>query len=727
VPAYLTNPANPNYEFGKGFNYAVWPENSVVTLTNVPWNNDYRDVCEFPNASGQTLDQYIDSKVSTNDTITSISYIKFNVPIRINVPFNRAFMFNYLRVQNPLEPIPGTDELKSFYYFILDVKYVAPNTTELTIQLDIFSSFRNDFTFGNSYLERGHAGIANENAFNNYGRDYLTIPEGIDYGGEYQVAYKVKETIMDINGTGNDVPAIMVISSVDFTAPPGTISSPALVSAHGATIDNLISGAAVYYFLTATDFINFMSLYADKPWVTQGIMSITYVPNYNRYLANNPYILIPVVPNAYQASVVPQSRVTQMAPNWRNSSELLNQIPARYRSLKKFLTSPYLVIEMTTWTGTPIVLKPESWTDDNATVVERASFGPPNQRIEFYPQKYNAHANSTIDNTRHGVGDDQGDYLDLTTKINNFPTMNIVNNAAIGYLASNFAGIPYSKQSAAWTASRALRGNETTYDQTNKGIATSKQINSLQNAGVGAQAANSNLLNAQNQAVTGIGGVITATAGAGLGATNGNIGLSGVASAVGAQVIGGIISGNQQAATTQASNITQQVSRNSNVGQNIQAGYVNDTNKQLADWSAKGDYENTIAGINAQVNDASMIQPTTSGQQGGETINLAYGTVELSLRFKFVDNAAFTRLGNYWLRYGYAVQQFIVIPAKLSLMTHFTYWKLQETYITSAAMPESFKQIIRGIFEKGVTVWSDPSYIGNIDIADNQPLAGFSL
>jgi hypothetical protein len=61
------------------------------------------------------------------------------------------------------------------------------------------------------------------------------------------------------------------------------------------------------------------------------------------------------------------------------------------------------------------------------------------------------------------------------------------------------------------------------------------------------------------------------------------------------------------------------------------------------------------------------------------------------------------------------------------VMTRFTYWKLRETYITAAQCPETFKQAIRGIFEKGVTVWNNPADIGNIDIADNAIVAGIQL
>jgi hypothetical protein len=60
-------------------------------------------------------------------------------------------------------------------------------------------------------------------------------------------------------------------------------------------------------------------------------------------------------------------------------------------------------------------------------------------------------------------------------------------------------------------------------------------------------------------------------------------------------------------------------------------------------------------------------------------------------------------------------------------MSKFTYWKMSETYISAATLPESFKQTMRGILEKGVTVWGDPSFIGNTDTADNQPLGGISF
>ena len=157
------------------------------------------------------------------------------------------------------------------------------------------------------------------------------------------------------------------------------------------------------------------------------------------------------------------------------------------------------------------------------------------------------------------------------------------------------------------------------------------------------------------------------------------------------------------------------------------SGYIRDTNRSLAEFAARGDYENSIAGINAKVQDSKFVQPSVVGQVGGDTMNIIHLNGEVSVRWKMVDDAHIRTIGDYWLRYGYAVNQFAKLPDSLMAMEKFTYWKLAETYITAGAMPESFKQAIRGIFEKGVTVWTNPDDIGNIDIADNAPLEGITL
>lgn len=770
----ITAGPNPTPQFGYGFNYNLWTAATTISITNVPWNNDYRDICEFPTPLGLSLDQYIDSNEVANIDFPNVSYIKIDRnQVILNTPYNKAMRFNYMRVSNPVQPIPGGDFAKSYYYFINNIRELGPNATLFTLQLDVWNSFYGEFSFGQCFVERGHLGIANTNAFDNFGRDYLTVPEGLNVGGEYQIISRAKEEIIHVSqkhfsdplatingnalppahGTTIDSPSVLVISTTDLTADPGAAPTlanpdnvPNLVTAKGMIVEGLPSGADMWVFDDLVDFNDWMQNNQDTPWVTQGVTSVTLIPAIARYdptfwsrASTEPFN--DLISNGHGAgydNFINAPRITALKPNWRQADDIINAIPERYRGLLKLFTYPYMTIELTTWSGKALSIKPESWNDPDATVVEKATFIAPNARIVFVPRRYNAVAGSTLDNSSSDIpqhpeyvvpdgwtdsGDDGGEYLDFTTMIDNFPTFPLVNNGQLGYLASNFASLSYQGLQAEWTQAKALRGNQVSYDQNNRGIQTTQNSNALTRAGNQSAAASQNLQLTQAQAAAGAGGDIIALGQAATGATNGSIGLSGVVGAVGNQVMGAIQTGIQ----TDTNNRNAGIANSVNLGQTNaatgQSAYVNDTNKGLADWAANGDYSTAIAGINAQVQGASMIQPTMSGQQGGDTFNLSQQNMEINLRFKMIDPNSLRIVGDYFLRYGYSIGRFIQFPGYM-VMSKFTYWKLQETYINSASIPEGFKQIIRGIFEKGVTVWADPNYIGNTDLADNQPKEG---
>ena len=486
----------PNeYDFGLDFNYALWTQGTSVTLVNVPWNNDYRDIVKF--ASRAALNSYINAKETSGILIENLSYVKPNMPIRIDVPFNRAYKYNYLRASNPVQPVDN-DITKDYYYFILDARYVAPNTTEIIVQLDVWQTFGFDITFGNSYIERGHIGIANSKAFDNYGRDYLTIPEGIDIGNEYQVIATRKNSVMRPKITGNDGYDILVVSTVDLNADAGDVTAPNLESATGSIFTGIISGASFYLFSSGWEFLTYLTSMKEKPWITQGIISVTLIPKITRYIPGysysgnasgvEDYIFNP------PANGIP-TKAYNMFSNWRNASEILNKIPSRYRHLKKFFTYPYMAIEMTTWGGNPIVIKPEAWNDGNARVAERINIAPPNHRILFMPQKYNARSNASIDDrdsfdidpensdvniiSSLGEGDDNGEYLDFATNISGLPQVPVVNNGALGFLAANARSLAFQRNSADWSQQRALAGAQASYDNMNAGIDLTRALTAI--------------------------------------------------------------------------------------------------------------------------------------------------------------------------------------------------------------------------------------------------------
>lgn len=711
-----------NYDFGEDFNYAQWATGTELTLTNVPWGGDYRDVVRF--ADRPALDSYIDN--SPNLILNNATPQRLHNNAKVPTPYNAALKYNYLRAKNPAYGSAA----RTYYYFIVDVLYRSFNSTELVLQLDVWQTFGYDVHVGKAYVERGHIGIANTKQFDNYGRDYLNAPEGLDTGGEYRIVKVARETVMDTQTYW-----VLVCSTVNLTTNPGTAKDPVLKTATGSEVDGLVSGADFYLFPSPDDFKKFISTFSKFPWVTQGIISVTMIPNPSRYMDTSGMadVAADVVTNSVEfpggggvevvgppgfsmyryPNKTSVSRKTALASNWRDT--LLNTLPAQYRILKKLLTYPYCVVELTTWSGQALPVRPESWRDDDATVLEQAVMMPPGQRIAFMPYRYNA------DSATSAVSDDDaGEYLDFATTISGFPSVPVVNNMALNFLAANKNGLAFQFQSADWSQQRAYAGIQNTLQVANANIGNTRRQAGIGNAANTAQAVNNaNTVNMQslNNAMAGLVDV-------GMRGASGNI--TGAIGSTAAMTAGALNAG-LSASNMMEQSAVQNRGRSQSAESSVQAaGQIRDSNTDLASFAMQGDYQNSIAGINAKIQDSRMIQPSTAGQFGGDALNLAHSNVEVSARFKLVDNSVLKIVGNFWLRYGYSIQQFIDIPADYKCMSRFTYWKMTETYITQAFIPEMFKQAIRGIFEKGVTVWSNPDYIGTTDFADNHVIEGIS-
>ena len=721
----ITDPPQ-QYDAGLDFNYASWTANTTLTLANVPWNSDYRDVVRFP--SRNALINYITGLGTANTVIANSRYAKVNEPVRVEMPFNAAIKYNYLMATNHATP---TDVRRTYFYFITDVRYVTPSVTELVVQLDVWQCFNHDVEFGNCYVERGHIGIANENNFANYGRDYLTVPEGLDTGGEYRIVTHRSE---DVYTNRNEVYA--VVSSTLLLSDPGTVDDPKISVPQGSSIGQLGQGAAVYFFKTMGDLQLLMNSLRDAPWLANGIMSVKMVPDPVRWYPNREFGSVKLRTNDNTVDVIAIGEIgltgngslgqkatnrplRRMFDNWRNSTEISSAIPARYRHLRKLYTYPYMVIEATTWTGSPLILKPESWNADNAPFFEWGSAHPTAERLTFTAAYYNAR------NTASEDGDDGGEMLDAAVHIDGWPQVPFAADQSMLAMAQNAHGLAHQFNSADWSQQRALRGADTAYNQASNAMSTANQLNAQNNANARTTtnyANQSAMQSAIMGSVSGIGqGAVTGAVAGPAGIAAGAAG--GLASAPFA-IAGAAMEADRARGMTEIgidhANATNRIQQNS-------AAFMRDSNMDLAQFAANGDYANTVAGLNAKVQDMQFAQPSVVGQFGGQGFNLEHGVAELSVRWKMIDRAAMATVGEFWLRYGYAVQRFARIPSDFMAMSKFTYWKLSETYISSAPMPELYKQTIRGIFEKGVTVWADPADIGNIDIADNQPRSGITL
>ena len=701
------------------FSLAQWGPGTVATLTNVPWNSDYRDIVSFE--SPNTIDTYIDGRASTNVVIQEMSYARPGNPIRIPLPYGAAMKYNYVRVTNAAQPVPGSDSPTSWYYFITDLKHVAPNTTEIFVQLDVIQSFLPNVTMGRSYIEAGHIGIANENQLDDYGRAFLTVPEGFDLGGEYQVDYVKRRRVAKARDDVKNY-QILILSTVDLLADYGTVSNPNLVTAPGSNVQGLPSGATLYKISSGFNADTVFSALSQYPWISQGIIGVWAFPaTYNIPVSGATKHGIQKVDSS--PSTVVNNSVTG---SWRNQTWAIRH--SRYRHLKKFLTYPYSFFELTPNNGAALVIKPESWQNDNGQIAEIPHWSPPNMRVMFMPKNYNKGLSGGAPDPDTGLMDGlptDGEFLDFATGITDFPSLPLVNDGYLSVMASQAHSLQFANQSADWSQQKALQGNALASSQASASMSTERQQAAAQIAAANAQLSLTNDTAWQKTGVNAAAGILGgAASGAGLGPAGM---IAGAGAGVGNAIVSGIATGIDVNARNQSQAISNsQTRRMLDLSQSNQA-YMRDSNRQYADFAANGDYRMSIAAINAKVQDAKLTQPSVSGQMGGESFNMANFELGYIVKYKTLTDYAMVMIGEHWLRYGYAVNRYFNVQKRFHVMSHFTYWKMQECVITNANMPETFKQAIRGIFEKGVTVWKNPAHIGTLDPGTNQPIPGVSL
>lgn len=151
------------WKFQNDFDYARWQGKVSIKLTNVLWNSNYADVPGFEN--DEKRDKWFDEQDGLVHTLESAFNVTPDNSVRIPVPYNDAYRFNYLIVDMPIqtsasEPLDYEFEatrVKRWYYFIDSMQQHSPNTTTLYVTLDVWTTFSHTVDIPYMMLERGHA------------------------------------------------------------------------------------------------------------------------------------------------------------------------------------------------------------------------------------------------------------------------------------------------------------------------------------------------------------------------------------------------------------------------------------------------------------------------------------------------------------------------------------------------------------------------------------------
>ena len=153
------------YQFANTFDYTRWNENTKVRLVNVLWNSDYEDVVKFDtdairNAYFDTLKDGYDITLFQAARIVPENYVK------LPIPYDVMARYNYLYIDMPIATNENTpldyetnDGIRRWYFFINSIRYLSPNSTQVFLELDVWTNFINDVEINYMILERGHAAV----------------------------------------------------------------------------------------------------------------------------------------------------------------------------------------------------------------------------------------------------------------------------------------------------------------------------------------------------------------------------------------------------------------------------------------------------------------------------------------------------------------------------------------------------------------------------------------
>ena len=173
------------------FDYSRYDYEATAKLCRVTWPQDYRHVVNW--ASATARDAYFEN-IDGETVELSQGFVRTQTDrIRVPVPYDVALTYNYVYMR-----VPQLTEGEAIDYetpagvrivcaFIVDSAYMAPNTTELILSVDTWTTYLPHLSVASLMLERGHAPMHGLSV-----ADYLADPVAtcaplltpdVDFGG----------------------------------------------------------------------------------------------------------------------------------------------------------------------------------------------------------------------------------------------------------------------------------------------------------------------------------------------------------------------------------------------------------------------------------------------------------------------------------------------------------------------------------------------------------------
>lgn len=153
------------YKYQNNFDYTRWSEDTRIKLCNVLWNSDYRNVVTFETNALRdnwfdSLSDYYTIELAQAARIVPESYIK------LPIPYDVMARYNYLFIDMPIATsanaqidYENSNGIRRWYFFIDSIAYLSPNSTQVFLNLDVWTNYQNEVEINYMMLERGHAPV----------------------------------------------------------------------------------------------------------------------------------------------------------------------------------------------------------------------------------------------------------------------------------------------------------------------------------------------------------------------------------------------------------------------------------------------------------------------------------------------------------------------------------------------------------------------------------------
>lgn len=216
----------PYAQYANEFDYTRWTPGTKITVCDVPWDGE-RNIVDF--GTDEARDAWFEEVPGEKVSLQTELHLLPDGTLKLPLPFSAMSRFNYVWVEYPLPTSPDSPiahasgrRTRCWGFFADSPRMLAPNTTEVRLRLDEWTTFGNHVSVTHCQLRRGHAPMAavdaDEYLADPISKSALLLAPDVNYGPDAGI---VREHVFVPLGAGEKYVMFASVMSPDDIAAMG--------------------------------------------------------------------------------------------------------------------------------------------------------------------------------------------------------------------------------------------------------------------------------------------------------------------------------------------------------------------------------------------------------------------------------------------------------------------------------------------------------------------------